>query len=253
MNLNYKFSFILGYRHNMQRFENLKRVLNWINGFDGSQIILVEQDTHSKISHLNLKCKHIFVKSKIPFNKSWSYNIGLKYAKSDIVIFSDTDIVMEPNSFISALREISNYDMISPYSRVVDLEPEESKLPLKAIFEIDRPARGETDIQKVPLCGGMCIFRRDAINKIGGWSEDFIGWGGEDDFQTIKVENFLNWKEMEGECYHLYHNKAEINPILYKNNISLLERAKTLSKDDLYRLIVNSSKKIGMLNKYNDF
>jgi hypothetical protein len=33
---------------------------------------------------------------------------------------------------------------------------------------INRPGRGETDHQKVPLCGGICIFRREAIDKIGG-------------------------------------------------------------------------------------
>ena len=54
------FTFIIGYRHRIDRFNNLKRTLDWINGFAGVDVILVEQDTHSKISHLNLKARHIF-------------------------------------------------------------------------------------------------------------------------------------------------------------------------------------------------
>ena len=73
------FTFIIGYRHRPDRFNNLKRTLDWINGFSNAQIILVEQDSHSKISHLNLRCEHVFVKSKMPYNRSWAFNVGLKY------------------------------------------------------------------------------------------------------------------------------------------------------------------------------
>ena len=66
--MNYTFSCIILYRHNIQRWNNLKRVLEWINSFSGVEVILVEQDTHSKISHLSLPAKHIFTKSNMPFN-----------------------------------------------------------------------------------------------------------------------------------------------------------------------------------------
>jgi hypothetical protein len=57
-------TFIIGYRHSIDRLNNLKRTIDWINGFQGVQVLLIEQDTHSKISHLNLRCEHIFIKSK---------------------------------------------------------------------------------------------------------------------------------------------------------------------------------------------
>jgi leucyl-tRNA synthetase len=61
------FTFIIGYRHKSDRLNNLKRTIDWVNGFSNSQLILVEQDKHSKISHLNLRCEHIFVKSIMPY------------------------------------------------------------------------------------------------------------------------------------------------------------------------------------------
>lgn len=247
------FTFIIGYRHKSDRLNNLKRTIDWVNGFSNSQLILVEQDKHSKISHLNLRCEHIFVKSIMPYNRSWSFNIGLKYAKSQIVVFGDSDLIMNPEDFINGLKSMSEYEMVSPYSSVVDLTPQETGLPFDQITKISRPGRGETDNQKINISGGISIFRKESISKIGGWSEDFIGWGGEDDFQTIKVESFLKWTELKAKCYHLFHNKEAIDQKNYQKTLQILQKAKTLNKDELQRSISMSSQKIGMKNKYDNF
>ena len=254
----YTFSFILAYRHSHERFNNLKRVLDWVNSFNKVEVLLVEQDTHSKISHLNLKCKHIFTKTNQPFNKAWSFNVGLKHSTTNIVIFSDTDLIMDPNKFIEAIRELKDHDMVNPYNKVLDLTPQESQSPLNLLFEIKRPGRGETDIQKVPLCGGICIFKKDTIYRIGGWGEDFVGWGGEDDFQSIKVEKFLKHKTMDTNVYHLFHPRTAPDSTFYKKNLELLNRYKNLSKTEeglgQLKLIMESSlPKIGAMNKYDNF
>ena len=231
----HSFSCIILYRHNIQRWNNLKRILEWLNGFSGVEVIVVEQDTHSKIEHLNFRAKHIFTKSKMPFNRSWGFNVGLKYTSSKIVVFTDCDL------------------MVSPYSSVVDLTPQESNLSLDEILKIDRPGRGETDIQKINICGGISIFRRDAINKIAGFHEDFVGWGGEDDFQAIKVKNFLTSFEQKGRCYHLYHDKEVPDMKWYQRTLQLLNQLAALNKEELFKVIQTTSPKIGMKNKYDNF
>jgi predicted glycosyltransferase involved in capsule biosynthesis len=251
--MNYNFSCIILYRHNIQRWNNLKRVLDWLNGFSGVEVIIVEQDTHSKIEHLNFPAKHIFTKSNMPFNRSWGFNVGLKNSNSDIVVFTDCDLIMEPNSFISAIKKIEEYDMVSPYSSVVDLNPEESQHQMESIFRISRPGRGEEDHQKINICGGITIFKKEAIMRIGGWCEEFIGWGAEDDFQTIKVENFLTHYEQKSRCYHLYHDREAPDMKWYQRNLQLLQKYKSLSKEDIAKSINNSLKKIGMKNIYDNF
>ena len=251
--MNYNFSCIILYRHNIQRWNNLKRVLDWLNGFSGVEIIIVEQDTHSKIEHLNFPAKHIFTKTNLPFNRSWGFNVGLKNSNSDIIVFTDCDLIMEPNSFISAIKKIEEYDMVSPYSSVVDLNPEESHLQMESIFRINRPGRGEEDHQKINICGGITIFKKEAIMRIGGWCEEFIGWGGEDDYQTIKVENFLTNYEQKSRCYHLYHDREAPDQKWYQRNLQLLQKYKSLSKDEIVKSINNSLKKIGMKNIYDNF
>ena len=251
--MNYNFSCIILYRHNIQRWNNLKRVLEWINSFSGAEVIIVEQDTHSKIGHLNFPAKHIFTKSNMPFNRSWGFNVGLKNSNSEVVVFTDCDLIMEPESFINAIKLTSEYEMVSPYSSVVDLKPDESGLPMESIFKIDRPGRGETDHQKINICGGITIFRKEAILKVGGWCQDFIGWGAEDDFQTIKVENFLSSHEQKGRCFHLYHDRDAPDQKWYQRNLQLLQKYKKLNKNELFNLINNSNKTLGMKNLYDNF
>lgn len=251
--MKYSFTYIIAYRHRIDRIQNLRRVLDWINGFGGVQVILVEQDTHSKISHLSLKAKHIFTKSNLPFNKSLAFNVGLKYSQSDVIVFGDSDLIMNPQEFIKALNTLSQYEMVNPYNSVIDLTQEESNLPLENLVSINRPGRGETDIQKVPLCGGICLFRKDSIYKIGGWNEDFIGWGGEDDFESIKVKHFLNWTELEAKCYHLWHDRGMPDQKWYQRNLQLLNKLAQMPKEQHLKGIQNLLPKIGMKNKYDNY
>ena len=253
MNPNYSFTYVIGYRHKADRLQNLRRVLDWINGFGGVEVLLIEQDKHSKISHLNLKAKHIFIKSNMPYNKSWSFNVAMKNAKSNIIVYGDADLIMRPEDFINGLKMMEHYDMVNPYKSVIDLSVIETGLQLEDLIKVNRPGRGETDHQKVPLCGGICIFRREAIYKIGGWNEDFIGWGAEDDFQSIKVRQFLNWIELDSKCYHLYHDRTQPDMKWYQRNLQLLQKSAEMTKEQLEKYILNQMPKIGMKNKCDNF
>ena len=253
MNQNYSFTYVIGYRHKPDRLNNLRRVLDWINGFGGVEVILVEQDKHSKISHLNLRAKHIFTKSNMPYNRSWAFNVAIKNAKSNIIVFGDSDLIMEPNQFITALNSMKDYEMVSPYNSVVDLTAQESSLPLEQVININRPGRGENDNQKINISGGISIFRKDAIQKIGGWNEDFWSWGCEDDYQTIKVGKFLSWTELKARCFHLYHERSQPDMNWYQRNLQLLQNSAKMNDDQLKKAISNQITKIGMKNKCDNF
>ncbi len=251
MNSPYLFTYIIGYRHKIDRLNNLKKTLEWISSFSNVEVILVEQDTHSKISELNLKCKHIFVKSDMPYNRSWSFNIGLSYSTSNIIVFGDSDLIMHPDDFIAGLKLLESYEMVSPYHSVIDLTQEESNLPFDKMILINRPGRGEADNQRINISGGISMFRKDSIIKIGGWNEQFLGWGGEDDFQTIKVKNLLTWNESKARCYHLWHKKEQIDANLYQRTLALLNQARSLTKEQLISHVNSTIGKIGSKNLYD--
>ncbi len=249
----YLFTFIIAYKHRGDRIHNLKRVLDWVSGFGGVEIIIVEQDKSSKLSSFTLKgVKHIFTKSNLPFNKSLAFNVGLEYSTTDNIVFGDCDLIMDPQKMIESLRLLEQYDAVYPYSRVIDLNPNEVNLPLEELQKIERAGRGETDIQKICLAGGIIMYRKDAIYKIGGWCEDFIGWGGEDDYQSHKSKIFLNfYEQMSTTCYHLWHERGAPDPVPYQRNLELLNKLVVLPYDDIMKHSQNGAQKMGMKNKYD--
>lgn len=246
-------TYVIAYKHKPDRLLNLRRVLEWLAPFQGLQIVLVEQDSYSKISELNLRLKHIFIKSDMPFNKAWAFNVALKYVTTPIIIFGDSDLIMNPNNFIQSVQMLEQYDVVNPYNSVIDLTQQESLTDINTILSINRVGRGEAedDIQKVPLCGGIIMFKKEALVKIGGWNQDFIGWGAEDDFQSIKVKMLLSNITLPNKCYHLYHEKAPIDMKLYQRNINILNHFANASKEQMQQHINMTLPNIGRLNQFS--
>ena len=248
-----KITYVIGYQHRPDRLQNLRRVLEWLGPFQGLEVLIIEQDKHSKISELNLRVKHIFVKTDKPYNRSWAFNIAAKYTTTPIIIFGDSDLIMHPNAFIQSVQQLDNYDVVNPYNSVIDLTPQESQVDINSILQIDRIGRGDAadDIQKTNLCGGIVMFRTDKLLQIGGWNEDFIGWGAEDDFQTMKVKNFLTYTTLSNKCYHFYHEKAPIDMKLYQRSLGILNHFATATKEQLKTHINMTAGKIGQINKFS--
>lgn len=252
-NNGYTFTYIIGYRHKLDRLTNLKRVIDWISGFKGVELIIVEQDKSPKLPAFSLKgFRYIFTKSDLPFNKSWAFNVGTKYSSTNVIIFGDSDLIMDPQEFINAIKLLEQYESVNPYNRVIDLTSEENGFNLEILKKINRPGRGETDIQKVPIAGGIIMFRKDSLFKIGGWSEDYIGWGGEDDYQSFKIKQLISYIEVPGRCYHLFHEKVKPDMIYYQRNLQLLNKLVTYTPQDTMKYISLSSPKNGLKNKYAD-
>jgi glycosyltransferase involved in cell wall biosynthesis len=245
-----KITYVIAYQHKPDRLLNLRRVLEWLAPFQGMEIIVVEQDKYSKISELNLRVKHIFLKTDKPFNKSWAFNVATSYVTTPIVIFGDSDLIMHPQGFINAVQALDNYDAVNPYNSVIDLDPNESMMDINSILQINRIGRGEAadDIQKVPLCGGIIMFKKDKLMEIGGWNQAFYGWGAEDDFQSLKVKTYLNHITLPNRCYHLYHDKAKIDMKLYQRNLEILNHFANVSKEQMTQHINMVKGKIAQLN-----
>jgi hypothetical protein len=246
-----RLTYVIGYRHRMDRLMNLKKVLEWISSFSNMDIIIVEQDSVSKISNFALPGRHIFARNDGPYNRSWAFNIALRYNQNPIIAFGDSDIIMEPGEFANSVNQLNEHDVVSPYSSILDLTQEETGYSFQNMLAITRPGRGEDDNQKINLCGGVVLFRTDAAFKVGGWAENyFTGWGGEDDFQTYKVEKLgLKSLVMPYRAYHLYHAKQELNQEAYHKMLVQLQHLVQLDEAKLQSHINATLPKIGMLNK----
>lgn len=249
-----KFSYIICYRHNEERLSNLKKVLDWLNNFNEIEVVIVEQDKeellNSDSEKYSFSFKKIFTKSELPFERSWAFNVGLLNSTSDVVVFGDSDLIMDNNEFLESIDKISEFDCVSPYKIVLDLDPQESLYGIPEWKRIKRAGRGETDNQKINLTGGIVIYKRDSIMKIGGWDENFIGWGGEDDWQTRKTLFFLKSLEMPFRCYHLYHKRVNPDRMFYGRTLTILNKLFTFTPEQIVEYLGRVGGNIGKINKY---
>lgn len=241
-------SYIIHYRHSMEKLQLLRKVLEWAHGFQNLDIIIVEQDTYSKISHLNLGAKHFFIKNpnRNIYNKSWAFNYVLKRQHNPICVFADCDVVMDPQDFANSLMEIQNFDVIKPYNNLINLGPGESNMNIQGLKNIQRR---ELTPQ---LCTGITIFKTDSILKLGGWSEVFETIGNDDIFQEEKVKKLgLSYKDMPHNAYHLFHQKSVADETMKKKSDMYLQQLTELDASKLQNHINAVIPKIGMSNKYS--
>jgi len=239
-----KFTYIIPFKYRPDRIISLRRVIDWLSGFQGVDVIVVEQDKHSKIKNLNLRASHIFIESEVPFNKSWAYNVGLRRAMSPVVIFGDADFIMNPDDLIASLQSLDNCDCVIPTTNIINLTPQESVIDINNILNIKRPGF------KNSMVDGISLFKKESIFKIGGWNEDFIGIGYENKFQDMKIMKMLNYKQMEFNGYHFGHSKEPLDTSLEERNKKIYDFYQDGDVNKLQGHINIMVPKIGMINKY---
>jgi predicted glycosyltransferase involved in capsule biosynthesis len=252
------FTYIIAYRHSEERIKNIQLVLDWL-GDSAKEIILVESDIEPKLGFLKDKYKftHIFLKNSYPFNKSWCFNVGYKAANTDWIVFGDADLVMDKEKFLESVSNLTDYEVVNPYKPVLDLTESESQKfadtkDINVLKQIERPGRGETDHQKVPFCGGIIMFRKESLERMAGWNEDFWGWGCEDDAQSFKVFCLeMKYLQCYNKCYHLFHSRYSPNQELYMRNFQIYRQFVQIDKTNMENYITSIKDKIGDLNKLN--
>lgn len=240
-----KFTYIIPFRYSPDRIIPLRRVIEWLSGFQGIEILVVEQDKTSKISELTLNVNHIFCESELPFNKAWAYNIAIKRTTSNVLAFGDADFIMNPNEMIEGLRNLEFYDCVIPTSKIVKLSPQENTMDIVSILKLNR------DGFKSCMTDGLSLYKRESIQKIGGWNEDLLGFGFTNQFQDLKIKRILKYHQMDYTGYHMNHRILTNDILLTQRNKEILDH---YSKEgsDLNTHINMTVPKCGFLNKYQD-
>jgi hypothetical protein len=238
-----KFTYVIPFKYSRDRIIPLRRTVEWLSGFQGIEVLIIEQDRVSKIAEMNLKAKHIFVESDAPFNKGWAYNIAIRRTVSNVLVFGDADFIMNPNDMIEGLKLLEFFDCVIPTKSVTRLNNMESNADFSQIFNVKR------EEIKLNLCDGISIYKRDTIQKIGGWNEDILGIGYTNRFQDIKIKKMLNYKQLDFTGYHLYHVPTHLDQVLHQRNQSILEYY-AKPESDLIQHINSTVPKSGFLNKY---
>jgi hypothetical protein len=267
-----KILYILTYRaRNQYRIKNLGIVLQWLetvknhlNKVDYKiqfDILIVEQDKETRINGVSDQVKTLFVQNNEPFNKGWSFNVIFKkYQDYDYYICSDADIIIPNVSLFCEEIKVHCVDepkmAYRPFKKRMDMSVNDIK-KCHSYSDIVSFAESSqlhlTEHHGLSFAGNLICLSNKMYSIIGGWEEQFSGWGRSDDFLSHKLDHIGLCEQIVGttEAIHLWHPVTS-DFSLKPNTIQLYD--KLTSYDDIQLLeIVNKTKEsIGNPNKYSN-
>jgi len=238
---------ILPFRNRLDKLKNLKYSLNFYKKFGVEHAIVVEQDIKQTISD------SLFVYNPGLFNRSWAFNVGLRYSKSKIV-FSDIDVYIDHDVFVKSYELLNDGDFVKPYNRFINLNEEISEKIRNNYFM--KP--NEDNIVYPNIGAGMLFANKESVLRIGGWPEEFEGWGGEDDVMSLKIAKLCRTFVLERDLYHLHHLRSvdvstHTHSNYEKNRKLALEIIPAMSQEEFIKYVnVSKTVNVGAENKYGD-
>ncbi len=238
-------------RHGDRRLANLHAVLRWLAHQQSKlEIIIVEQDAEPRLDPALLPpgCIHVFTYNDDVFNKSWAFNVGFRHAHGEVLALGDADMIISGRDILSESIAMCRTDAeaVKPYSHLIDLTLEETDqfldsgecfIPARCGQAPDREGIGEF----VCFCGGLFLIRRSVYDTLGGFDERFLGWGGEDDAMSEKIERLVaSSRVVTGvTACHLYHERPRslrYEHEHYPRNVTLLRKYRNASTWNLLDL-----------------
>jgi glycosyl transferase family 25 len=156
--------------------ENLKYLVNYYHNYFSPflKIVIVEQGAQPTINPKNLpeSCKYVFLRDTSPFNRERCFTKGISHAdpKRKRIILSDSDIYLETLHIRANLRMCEQYDYVTGFTQVIDLNEEDSRRlrKAKAPQGIDFMKNNSPNRQRQ----GYCLFlNREAIHIAGRTEE----------------------------------------------------------------------------------
>jgi hypothetical protein len=249
---------------NPDRIENLNTIINYYGThIKNSKFIFVEDDKcHNKsfdsVKFIKGRTKLCFVENNSTYYRTRALNIGMEMATDDVVVSLDTDCIVRPESIMSCYEALMSGSTVAwPYNGYfIDVgEPIRTNIINSQFNHGDILQRLDGNY-KLPLStgykeflvrctdndhlgtGGIVMFNRDKFLSIGGYNQNFIGWGCEDN-EIVARTNILGHKtyrdkDIQAICFHLYHRSAERaeNPFFEKNSIEW-HKIKAMNNEEL--------------------
>lgn len=148
------------------------------------------------------------------FNRQAAYNRGLTQTSADTILWNEADTLIPLPQIMSAAQMAqSRPGLVIPYTERHELSPAQTGRVLQNLADpFDEP--GEDRIFKHGTSIGQAgVTTRHTIELIGGWDENFQGWGY-DDNAMLHVFSELAGKTrfVDGWGVHLWHPPAYRKP-----------------------------------------
>ncbi|MDO5851920.1 MAG: glycosyltransferase [Methanobacteriaceae archaeon] len=228
---------LIPYSYNHEYLENIEITLKYLSSIGIKNILISEQGMIQTADVLKFKYQHlfksfevIFIKYHGRFNRSNAINNGVKNINTNYIFISDGDGIIPKKSYDEALTLITdNFDIVFLFDRKIkDIINKEEFIKDYDFSKIDSSIQYRNNSD-----GGIILVKKDSLEKIGMYNENFKGWGFEDNEFMLRANYFnLNIIRLPYIFYHLHHKKAK----KALKNIDLM--------DEIYKLYINDQDKL---------
>jgi GT2 family glycosyltransferase len=155
-----------------------------------------------------------------PPNRSANRNSLAAQATTDLLVFLDDAVLLDPEDIRAAVRIAESTGSMVRFSRVawVDRTPQpapyrgaapytEAILQAAPGIPVSVPAAAIYSTISNP-CGMINAVRRNVFERIGRWDETYVGWGEEDVAFGLAAETLASVHILDATGYHLWHPRA---------------------------------------------
>lgn len=245
-----KATFIIPVRiESMDRAFNLRYVLGYLTRNLKTNIIVYESGPDkiadsivNSVNPIFCKIQYHYEKTDSPcFHRTLLLNKMLNMCKTEVVINYDADIILKPETYLTAYNECLNgWDLIYPYFKG------------NSQYMVFRPGYNDDLTQDISVrhelrnseYGHCQFFKRTSYISGGMENQNFKSYGPEDyerGERFIKLGYKVKWLDNH-YVYHLEHertpNSSRENPF-FNDNVKLYETLKSMSKEELQKYYSN--------------
>lgn len=138
------------------------------------------------------------------FNRSAAINDGVRKATRELICITDADALFGGQLLYDAVQE-SREGYCKLKNVVFDITQESTDLLLSNNYDYSQ----SLDIRSIRPANFFCVISKEQFNAIGGFDENFNGWGGEDSafYKTLDIY-FGTPRFITGRIFHLWHPSA---------------------------------------------
>ena len=207
-----------------------------------AEIIIAEQAVAPLAADLarEFGSAHLRLASDGPFERARTLNAGAAVASHDFIVWHDNDLVCGSGFFERAVAEMFERDLdyLIPYTRIEYLSEPDSTAVLQGRRTPQQCRSVRTIVGGRDASGGMGVVHRRFLDRFGGFSQEFRGWGGEDNFWWKKATllgRAGTTRRADQTLWHLFHPQSVAHTRelptseQYRRNVALLNEAARLN------------------------
>lgn len=143
------------------------------------------------------------------FNRSKAINLAVKEATKDILVIVDGDVIYDPVIIEKSISLLNEAAFVVPFTEVYNIDEADTKRLLKTEPKWPLDVNPEECAKQTfypGFCGKIMVISKELFEKVGGFDERFIGWGGEDDAFSLSVQTLYGGLvNIPGGIYHFWH------------------------------------------------